>query len=77
MNRTYNNIRYTTLVASDAHRDGISLELHWHSQNQDNVVAEIFMSNNNRSWALNTFDCDVPLELIGELIAEAKMRLAP
>lgn len=75
MEREYGGVRYTTLVASDVQRDGIGLELHWHWQNQDNVVAEVFFADDVGSWTLNTFDCDVPLELIEELISEAKARL--
>ena len=75
MNREFRGARYTTLVASDVQRDGIGLELHWLSERQDNVVAEIFASDVDDSWTVNTFDCDVPLELLEELISEAKERL--
>ncbi len=75
MNREYRGARYTTLVASDIKRDGIGLGLHWHSGNQDNVVAEVFFSDANHSWTVNTFDCDIPLELLEDLISEAKERL--
>lgn len=75
MEREYEGVRYTTLAASDVQRDGIGLELHWHWQNQDSVVAEVFFADEVGSWTLNTFNCDVPLELIEELIAEAKTRL--
>ena len=71
MIRDYKGIRYTTLMASDVERDGVGLELHWHFQNQDAVVAEIFASDKDGSWTLSTFECDVPLELI----AEAKTKL--
>lgn len=69
--------RYTTLMASDLQRDGMALELHRAVRGQDSTVAEIFYSDADHSWMLNTFDCDVPLELIEELIAQAKRRLAP
>ena len=75
MNREYRGARYTTLVASDIQRDGIGLELHWHYGSQDNVVAEVFASDADGSWIVNTFDCDIPLELLEELISEAKQRL--
>lgn len=76
MHREYEEVRYTTVVASDVQRDGIGLELHWHWQNQDNVVAEVFFSDEVGKWTLNTFDCNVPLELIEQLISEAKERWA-
>lgn len=75
MDREYEGVRYTTLVASDVQRDGIGLELHWHWQNQDNVIAEAFFAEEAETWTLNTFACDVPLELIEQLISEAKERL--
>ena len=75
MDRDYKGVRYATLMASDIQRDGFGLELHWHFQNQDTVVAEVFVSDKDGSWTFNTFDCDVPLELVEELIAEAKQRL--
>jgi hypothetical protein len=75
MIRELHGAQYSTVVASDLERDGMGLELHWHCQGQDAVVAEVFMSDKDGSWTLNTFECDVPLELIEELIAEAKARL--
>ncbi|WP_127682680.1 hypothetical protein [Inhella crocodyli] len=75
LDREYEGVRYSTLVASDVMRDGIALELHRHWQNQDNVVAEVFFSDEVGKWTLSTFDCDVPLELIEQLISEAKERL--
>lgn len=75
MERTYRGVRYTSLVASDVQRDGIGLELHWHSGSQAQVVAEVFFSDETGAWTVNTFDCDIPLELLEELIVEAKSRL--
>jgi hypothetical protein len=77
MDREHKGARYTTLMVSDIQRDGMGLELHWTVGGQDSVVAEIFFSDSEPSWTLNTFDCDVPLELVEELIAEAKRRLPP
>ena len=75
MDREFKGTRYTTLMASDVQRNGLGLELHWHYQDQDVAVAEVFASDKDGMWTLNTFDCDVPLELIEELIGEAKNRL--
>jgi len=75
MFREHKGVRYTTVVASDLVRDGVGLELHWHFDRQDVVVAEIFACDKDGSWTLSTFDCDVPLEVIEEFIAEAKARL--
>ncbi|EJE49491.1 hypothetical protein PMI14_05951 [Acidovorax sp. CF316] len=75
MDRKHREARYTTLMVSDVQRDGMGLELHWTVRGQASVVAEIFYSDAEHSWTLNTFDCDVPLEIIEELIAEARRRL--
>ena len=73
MNRTYiGNVTYTTRVAHDNERDCDSLELLWSCGDPANVVAEIFKPYRDRSWSLNTFDCDIPLELIEELLEEAR-----
>src|SRR5436189_4444418 len=71
MNRELQGVRYATVLASDLQRDGMGLELHCRGV----AVAEIFASDKDGSWTLTTFDRDVPLELIEELIAEAKARL--
>ncbi|OGA78190.1 MAG: hypothetical protein A2X72_03810 [Burkholderiales bacterium GWF1_66_17] len=64
-------------MASDIQRDGMGLEMHRTASGLDAVVAEVFYSDANGSWTINTFDCDVPLELVEELIAEARCRLPP
>jgi hypothetical protein len=71
MNRELNGVRYTTIMASDLQRDGMGLELHC----REVAIAEIFASDKDGSWTLTTFDRHVPLELIEELIIEAKTRL--
>jgi hypothetical protein len=75
MFRDHKGIRYTTVVASDLVRDGVGLELHWHFDRQDVVVAEIFASDKDGSWTLSTFGCDIPLEVVEEFVTEAKARL--
>jgi hypothetical protein len=64
-------------MASDSQHDGIGLELWSTVQGQARTVAEVFYSDAEHTWTLNTFDCDVPLEIIEELIAEGRRRLAP
>ncbi len=77
MDREHKGARYTTLMASDLERDGMGLELHWTVGDQDATVAEVFYSDASGEWSLNTFDCDVSLDLIEELIEEARRRLPP
>ena len=77
MNRNYEgNIRYTTQIGRDTERDCACLELHWHYKDQqDSIVAAIFAPYRDASWTLNTFECDIPLELIEEMITEARSTL--
>ena len=77
MDREHKEARYTTMMVSDIPRDGMGLELHRTLQGQDSVVAEFFYSDAEHTWTLNTFDHDVPLELVEELVAEGKRRLPP
>lgn len=77
MDREHQGARYTTLMFSDIQRDGMGLELHCTAQGRARTVAEIFYSDAEHTWTLATFDCDVPLDLIEELIAEARRRLPP
>ena len=71
MNRELNGVRFTTIMASDLQRDGMGLELYC----GDVAIAEVFASDKDGTWTLTTFNRDVRLELIEELIAEAKARL--
>jgi hypothetical protein len=77
MNRSYpGGVRYTTQIGHDSERDCACLELHWRCGNQDSLVAAIFAPYRDRSWlSLNTLECDIPLELIEEMIAEARSTL--
>lgn len=77
MDREHNGARYTTLMASDLERDGMGLELQGMAGGQHTTVAEVFYPDASGALTLNTFDCDVSLELIEELIAEARRRLPP
>lgn len=78
MDREHQGARYTTLMASDLQRDGMGLELHSAVQGQEaRAVAEVFYSDAEATWTLNTFGFDVPLDIIEELMAEARRRLPP
>jgi hypothetical protein len=58
-------------VASDVVRDGLGLEL----LSGDEVVAEVFRCDADHSLIITTFDHELPLVAIEELIAEARERL--
>lgn len=78
MDREHQGARYTTLMVSDLQRDGMGLELHSTVPGQQaRTVAEVFYSDAEPAWTLNTFGCDVPLDIIEELMAEARRRLPP
>jgi hypothetical protein len=58
-------------VASDVIRDGLGVEL----LAGDEVVAEVFRCDADHSLIITTFNNDVPLVAIEELIAAARDRL--
>ncbi len=58
-------------LASDVNRDGLGVEL----LAGDEVVAEVFRCDADHSLIITTFDNDVPLVVIEELIAMARNRL--
>ena len=58
-------------VVSDVIRDGISVEL----ISGDQVVAEVFRFDADRSLILTTFDNNLPLIVIEQLIAVARENL--
>lgn len=59
-------------VASDVVRDGLGMEL----LSGDQIVAEVFRCDGDHSLIISTFDNNVPLIAIEELIAKARERLA-
>jgi hypothetical protein len=66
--------QYYVLVASDIARDGLGVEL-W--DNEHNLVAEVFRCDANNTALLNTFNNDVPLNVLQSLIQFARERLEP
>jgi hypothetical protein len=69
-----NRIEYRTQIASDVVRDGLGLEL---LDQKGNVIAEVFRSDTHHRIILNTFNNDIPIELIQKLVEEAKVALNP
>jgi hypothetical protein len=66
--------QYSVLVASDIVRDGLGVEL-W--DNEHNLVVEVFRCDANNTVLLNTFNNDVPLNVLQSLIQFARERLEP
>ena len=67
-------IRFTTQIASDVNRDGLGVEL---LDAAGEVIAEVFRSDANHTVTLTTFDNDVPLYAIEQLIKRARVVLDP
>ena len=66
--------RFTTQIASDVIRDGLGVEL---LDAANEVIAEIFRSDVNHTVTVSTFDNDVPLYAIEQLIERARVALDP
>jgi hypothetical protein len=64
--------RFTTQIASDLTRDGLGVEL---LDPAGEVIAEVFRSDANHTVTLSTFDNDVPLDAIEQLIERARVAL--
>jgi len=66
---------YRWVMASDLDRDGMVLELN--SGQDGDLLAEVFYSDQRGTMTLTVFDIDLPLAVIGELVARAKQSLPP
>ena len=72
---TFGQRSFTTVRGSDVHRNGMYLELGEIGGKQG--LAEVFFSDSTSGFTLNTFDNDVPLEVIEWLAAQAHLSLPP
>ncbi|GET25386.1 hypothetical protein [Prolixibacter sp. NT017] len=68
MQVTIDNVNYKAIIASDLQRDGIGIELHNADKNQ--FIAEIFRNDKLRKIQFNSTDCQLPLEVLKQLIEE-------
>ena len=59
--------------ASDLQRDGMGMELH----SGNRTVAEVFYSDVTHEFTVSLFEPDLPLEVVEQLIAAAKVGLLP
>lgn len=75
MDRQFAEAHYTSILASDLKRGGMGLELTRACRGQQSVVAEVFFWDASGTFTVETFNSDVPVEIIEELIAEAKHRI--
>ena len=72
MNRDWAGSRYTTLPVSN-NKDGYSgLELYIASKDEKKRVARILFWDASGEFFFETFNTELPLNIVEELIAEAK-----
>jgi hypothetical protein len=72
MNRNWAGACYTTLAVSD-NKDGYSgLELYRTNKGKTDRVAKILFWDASGQFFFETFNTDVPLNIVEELITEAK-----
>jgi hypothetical protein len=64
---------YSTIRASDLKRDGMGLELSCDTR----LIAEIFYSDVTGEFTISLFEQSIPLPIIEQFIAEARIDLVP
>jgi hypothetical protein len=72
MNHEYGNARYTTSAVRDRKEGYAGLELHQTSKGDTKRVARVVFWDASGQFFFETFNSDVPLVIVEELIAEAK-----
>ncbi len=72
MNRQYGEAYFSSVIASDLKRGGMGIELTRTCRGQKSLVAEVFFWDASGTFTIATFNSDVPVEIIEELIVEAK-----
>jgi hypothetical protein len=72
MNRDYSNAQYTTRSLNHRKEGYAALELHRASKGQKKRVARVVFWDASGQFFLETFEVDVPLDIVEDLIAEAK-----
>ena len=65
---------FRTQVTSDIIRDGLGVEL---LNERDQIIAEVFRSDRDKTVIVNTFSNDVSLAALQQLIARALEDLEP
>jgi len=65
--------RYRTIRASDLDRDGMGSEL----ESDGRVVAEVFYSDVSGGFTVSLFEQGLPLLVVEQFIAEARVALRP
>jgi hypothetical protein len=76
MNRTYAESRFSSAYVEDLKEGFAGMELHRSCGGDHCRVARILYWDACGQFFVETFDFDVPLEIIEELIREAKERIS-
>ena len=70
--------QYSTVLGSDVQRDGMYLELHCGDPSTSLPLMEVFYSDVDARFAVTTFaEAIVPLAVVDQFFAEARLRLPP
>jgi hypothetical protein len=72
MNRDYGDAYYVSALAEDKAQGWIALELHRTQRGKKDRIARIVFWDASGQFFVETFNADVPLAILEELIAEAK-----
>ena len=72
MKRDYSNAHYTTSSVNDGKQGYAALELHRTIKGDTKRVARIVFWDASGQFFVETFNADIPLEIIEDLIGEAK-----
>jgi hypothetical protein len=75
MNRVYGDQHFTSSSVRDNIQGFAGLELHRICQGKRDRVAQILFWDACGQFSIETFGTDVPLEIVEELIAEAKQSI--
>jgi len=71
MRRTWKRALYTTELLSNPEEGRIALELHKRDGDQNAIAARVVYWDAEGQFSLEAF-CELPLEIVDELIAEAR-----
>jgi hypothetical protein len=72
MDRDYADAHYSSLFVEDKKRGMAGLELHRTRAGQQDRVARILFWDASGQFSVETFSCEVPLDVLEELITEVK-----
>ena len=75
MNRTYGDSQYMSILVKDDKDGSTAVELHRTSSGKTVRIASVVFWDACGQFFVETFNSDVPLEILEELMAEAKEKI--